>query len=98
MPGPGNRRPSSRYPVIGKKRRARHGSLSGDVAAAATRLDPVHVPRKPASRPLPAGLTEQPIMQLDGEPVDLAGQLVVGLELQLLFGEVMIRLGLLAVP
>jgi hypothetical protein len=42
-----------------------------------------------------AGLPDQPIVQLDGEPVDLARQLGVGFEFQLLFGEVMIRLGLL---
>jgi hypothetical protein len=34
-------------------------------------------------------------VQFGREPVDLAGQLGVGLEFQLLFVEVMIRLGLL---
>ena len=34
-------------------------------------------------------------MQLEREPVDLAGQLGVGLELQFLFGEVVVGLGLL---
>jgi len=34
-------------------------------------------------------------MQLDGQPIDFPGQLRVGFELQLLFGEVMIGLGLL---
>jgi uncharacterized membrane protein YhfC len=38
---------------------------------------------------------EQSGVQFGREPVDLAGQLRVGLELQFLFGEVMIRLGLL---
>jgi alpha-1,2-mannosyltransferase len=47
------------------------------------------------SRPLPGGAVHQPGVQFGGELVDLAGDLRIGLELQLLLGEVVVGLGLL---
>src|ERR1700733_7272553 len=50
---------------------------------------------RPASLLLPGAVADQPLVQLGGEPVDLAGQVGVGLELQFLRVVVVIRLGLL---
>jgi hypothetical protein len=47
------------------------------------------------SGPLSGGLAHQPVVQFDGEPVDLAGQLGIGFEFQFLFVEVAVGLGLL---
>src|SRR6266567_8012137 len=44
---------------------------------------------------LPGGVLYHPPVQLGSEPMDLAGQLCVGFELQFLLGEVVVRLGLL---
>src|SRR5215510_8907055 len=60
-----------------------------------TRVSVPQIPSaQPTSDPPPAGVI-QPVVQFGGELIDLAGQLRVGLELQLLLGEVVIGLGLL---